>query len=410
MGPNNMVKRSDRRVVVSGVGVVSSIGIGKEKFWKNLIFGKTGVSKVESLNVEKYENKNGGEIKIFDPSDYFKKDEIKNIARASQFSIVATQLAVNDAKLDMGCLRNASIIMGTTMADIQSLEIIDRLLEEDREDYIWNANIIKYPSNELSSSVASYFKMNGAGYTISTACAAGNYSIAFAYDLLKEGKNTIVFAGGADPFSRITFTGFGRLFAMAPEKCQPFDKNRKGMIVGEGAGVLVLEELSHALARNADIYAEVLGYGLSCDATHMTSPNVEGIIKVMRKAINNSGLTNKDIDYICAHGTGTPANDKAECGAIKIVFEDCYKNIKVNSIKSMLGHTMGAASAIEAINCCLTIKNGIIAPTINFETTDIDCEIDCTPNKACKKPVKYALNNSLAFGGNNACLVLGKYE
>lgn len=210
------------------------------------------------------------------------------------------------------------------------------------------------------------------------------------------------------PFSRIAFMGFNRLLAIAPEKCQPFDKNRKGMMVGEGSAILVLEPLENALRRKADIYAEVLGYGLSCDAHHMTAPQASGIAMAIRNGLRDSGIRPEDVDYINAHGTGTPVNDRAECLAIKEVFGDYSKKVAVSSIKSMLGHTMGAASAIEAAACCLAIKNSIIPPTINYETPDPECDIDCVPNICRRQQVDIALNNASAFGGNNASVIFGK--
>jgi 3-oxoacyl-[acyl-carrier-protein] synthase II len=294
------------------------------------------------------------------------------------------------------------------MADIQSLEQINKYWSYKGEDDVWSINIIKYPSMELSDQAGYLFQTASLNYVIPTACAAGNYSIGYSFDLIRQNKADVMIVGGADPFSRITFTGFNRLYAMAAEKCQPFDKNRKGMMLGEGAGVLILEDLKSAQKRKASIYAEILGYGLSCDANHMTAPRVEGIIKVMERAIRNSNIRKQEVGYINVHGTGTPSNDKAECEAIKSVFGDIINNISASSIKSMLGHTMGAASAIEAITCCLVLKYSIIPPTINYETPDPDCEIDCVPNVAKKKSVTVALNNSFAFGGNNACLVLGR--
>jgi 3-oxoacyl-[acyl-carrier-protein] synthase II len=243
----------------------------------------------------------------------------------------------------------------------------------------------------------------------STACAAGNYAIGYGFDLIVLEKADLVIAGGSDAFSKVAFTGFNQFSAVAPEKCRPFDKNRKGMMVAEGAGILVLESLEHALKRKANIYAEVAGYGLSCDANHMTLPLVDGVSDCMRKAMRNAGITGKEIDYISAHGTGTIANDRSECAAIKGVFGDDSKKIPISSIKSMLGHTMGAASALEAVSCALSIKYGTIPPTINFETLDPECDIDCVPNEARKHSVNIALNNSYAFGGNNASLVLKKY-
>jgi 3-oxoacyl-[acyl-carrier-protein] synthase II len=219
----------------------------------------------------------------------------------------------------------------------------------------------------------------------------------------------MVVTGGSDPLSKVAFTGFNQFSAVAPEKCQPFDKNRKGMMVAEGAGLVVLEPLETALSRKVKIYAEVLGYGLSCDAFHMTTSSTEGIAACMKKAIQETGIAAEHVDYISAHGTGTLTNDRNESAAIKQVFGTRYSKIPVSSIKSMLGHTMGAASAIEAITCALAVKNDVIPPTINYETPDPECDIDCVPNHSRKHSVMIALNNSYAFGGNNACLVLKKF-
>lgn len=403
---------ADRRVVVTGIGMVTSIGIGKDPFWNNLIRGKSGISDVATFNTADYPVHKGGEVKNFESTKFISKDRLKGIGRASQFVIAATKMAMEDARLslDKESKQSTGCIMGTTMADIQSLEQIDKYWTREGESEVWPINVIKYPSIELSSQVGHFFEIEGPNYVIPTACSAGNYSIGYSFDLIRQCKAKIMFAGGADPFSRITFTGFNRLYAMAPVKCQPFDKNRKGMMVGEGAGVLLLESLENAAKRKAHIYAEVLGYALSCDAHHMTAPSVEGVVRVMRKAIENAGIDIDDVDYISAHGTGTSANDRVECQAVKEVFGEKYKKIPMSSIKSMLGHTMGAASAIEAIACCLAIKEGIIPPTINYETKDPECDIDCVSNEAKRGNVKIALNNSLAFGGNNACLVLSKFS
>ena len=399
-----------RRVVVTGIGIVSSIGIGKDKFWNNLIAGKSGISEVGSFDTSKYENHRGGEVKNFDPINFIREDKIKNIGRGSQFAIAAAKMALDDSKVDFKKINKdrIGVIVGTTMADAQRIEEMDKTWVELSEKDVDAKLIPQYPGSVLASNLGFELSTEGPAVSIPTACSAGNYSIGYSYDLIREGKVDYMLAGGADPFSRIEFTGFNRLFAVAPDKCQPFDKNRKGMMVGEGAGVVFLESLDTAVKRKANIYAEILGYALSCDAHHMTAPSADGIVRVIDKAIKNSGIGTDDVDYISAHGTGTPANDKAECSAVKKVFGDRYKEIPMSSIKSMLGHTMGAASAIEAIACCLAIKEGIIPPTINYETADPECDIDCVPNKARKKAIKTALNNSLAFGGNNACLVMGK--
>jgi 3-oxoacyl-[acyl-carrier-protein] synthase II len=296
------------------------------------------------------------------------------------------------------------------MGESQVLERLNDAWINKGVDAIDPDLICKYPANVLSINVTKELGLNGPSFVIPTACAAGNYAIGYAQDLIKKGVVDIMLAGGTDAFSRIAFIGFNRLLAIAPKICQPFDKNRKGMMVGEGAGMLVLETLEDALKRKADIYAEVLGYGLSCDAHHMTAPYGPGIAKAIEKTLKESGLSSSDIDYINAHGTGTPANDKEECLAIKEVFGQHYKKILVSSIKSMLGHTMGAASAIEAIACCLTVKNDIIPPTVNYQTPDPECDIDCVPNTSRKIRVNIALNNASAFGGNNACLAIKKFS
>lgn len=402
----------NKRVVVTGIGVVSSIGIGIDIFWDNLISGKSGISEVILFDTSKYESHRGGEVKDFEPTQFIPKDSLKDMGRASQFAIAAAKMALGDAKLsDLQNLKDKiAVIIGTTMGEAGMIEEVDKHWTALGEEDVWAITILKYPCNAIANNVSRFFQMQGVSIVLPTACSAGNYSIGYGYDLIRSGAANYAIVGGADPFSRIAFTGFNRLYAMSPDVCRPFDKNRKGMMIGEGAGVLVLEALETAEKRHADIYAEVLGYGLSCDAHHMTAPRGESIVKVMEKAIKNSKAKKEDVGYISAHGTGTPANDKAECDAIKKVFGDLAKQIPVSSIKSMLGHTMGAASAIEAIACCLAIKESVIPPTINYETPDPECDIDCVPNKACSKRLKIAVNNSMAFGGNNACLVIADYN
>jgi 3-oxoacyl-[acyl-carrier-protein] synthase II len=323
-------------------------------------------------------------------------------------AIAATKLAIEDAQWPEESLAQlrTGICLGTTMADIQALESANAAWVQNGERHIRGAWVRQYPSCTMSAHVARHFGLRGPNYMIPNACAAGNYAIGYAYDLLRLGKAEMMVAGGVDPFSRIAFMGFNRIFAVAPEKCQPFDKNRQGTLIGEGAGVLVLEPLERAQSRGATIYAEVLGYGLSCDAHHMTIPDVNGLTRVMQRALEDAGISPDDVDYISAHGTGTPANDRAECAAIHEVFGPRGAQIPVSSIKSMLGHTMGAASALEAIACALAVYTGKVAPTANFETPDPGCEIDCVPNVARAQNIGTVLNNSFAFGGNNACLVL----
>ena len=403
---------ANRRVVVTGIGVVSSIGIGRDEFWRNLLDGKSGINEVERFDTSKFPTHRAGEVKNFNPDDFLPKTVGKRVGRGSQLAIAASKLAIEDGDIDIKKVGPDAIgiIIGTTMGESPSIEIIDRYWLNKGESDVYSSNVRNFPVNNLSDNITHFFGFTTYNYVIPTACAAGNYSIGYAFDLIRQGKKELFLAGGADPLSRLAFTGFNRLFAMAPEKCQPFDKNRKGMILGEGGAMLLVESLDSAKKRNAEIYAEILGYGLSCDAYNMTIPSEKGVVKVMEKAIKNSGIKKEDVDYISAHGTGTGLNDKTETAAIKKVFGDRAKDIPVSSTKSMLGHTMGTASALEAISCCLAAREGMIPPTINYETPDPECDLDYVPNKARKKDVRIALNNSFAFGGNNACVAFGRYK
>ena len=398
-----------RRVVITGLGAVTSIGIGKGEFWSNLLKGKYGISQVSSFDTTNHFTHFGGEVKIFKAEDFIPKEWLKLHSRASHLAFVAAKLAINDANLSQGDISTVrvGVCIGTTMGSVHAIEEIDENLLKNKE--IDRDLMRQLPTHTTPAMIAREVKLDGPNFMFSTACSAGNYAIGYGYDLIRLNRAEITVVGASDPFARSAFTGFNQLSAVAPEKCQPFDKNRKGMMLAEGAGILTLETLDHALKRNANIYAEVSGYGLSCDARHMTQPSIEGISQCMIKAMREAGIEKKEIDYISAHGTGTQANDKTECAAIKELFGLLSKKIPISSIKSMLGHTMGAASALEAIACALAIQNDIIPPTINFETTDPECDIDCVPNQARRHVVNVALNNSYAFGGNNACLVLRKF-
>lgn len=400
-----------RRIVATGLGVISSLGVGKDEFWQSLVAGKSGISQIESFDTTDYSTHLGGEVKNFRPTDFINQKKIPRLGRASSLAIAAAKLALRDAKLNLKDLNKekVGVVLGTTMAEAQIFERLNEAWVKKGEEGLDKDLILKFPTNLLSSNLAIEFKLKGPNFVIPTACAAGNYAIGYAYDLLRMGRAEVMLAGGTDAFSKIAFCGFNRLLAIAPQKCQPFDKNRKGMIVGEGAGVVVLEPLENALERKIEIYAQILGYGLSCDAYHMTAPDASGIAWAMKKALRDSNIREEEVDYINVHGTGTPANDLAECQAIKEMFGEHAKKLCISSIKSMLGHTMGAASALEAIACCLVVKNDIIPPTINYETPDPACDLDCIPNVCRRKKVKVALNNSSAFGGNNACLVLEKF-
>ena len=399
------------RIVITGLGVVSSIGIGKAQFWKALIQGRSGISKITSFDTSEFPTHFGGEIKDFQPETFIHPRKIPRMGRTSLLAIAAAKMAVEDSRLALQQLNRERIgvCFGSTMGESQIIQLLDEAWVKQGEAGLKPGLIPQCPCNAVASNLAMEIGLKGPNYVITNACAAGNFSIGYAFDLLRADEADMMLAGGADAFSRIAFTGFNRMLAVAPQKCQPFDKNRKGIMVGEGAGMLILEPLENALSRKAEIYAEILGYGVSCDAHHMTAPESNGISVCLTNALRESRILPQDIDYINAHGTGTPANDREECLAIKKVFGEFYRKIPVSSIKSMLGHTMGAASAIETIACCLSVKEGIIPPTINYETPDPECDIDCVPNAARRQRTDIALNNSSAFGGNNACLVLKKF-
>lgn len=409
------MRRSDppnRRVVVTGLGVVSSLGIGWKPFWKNLLAGKSGISKITAFDTSQYDRHYGGEVKNFDPTRFISKKRAATIGRSSQMAIAASKLALDDAKLKLNpeIAEKTAVCIGMTMAEMQLLENFHDIQFSKKNARVYQYFSSIFPSNSVSSNVAIALGLKGYNRAFSTACAAGNYSIGNIYDMIRSGKVDYGLAGGSDSLSRVVYTGFDRLLTIAPEKCQPFDKNRKGMIPGEGAGMVLLESLETARKRQAPIYAEVLGYGLSCDAYDMSEPKVEGVIKALSKVLKNSKIQTEDVDYISAHGTGTVENDEAECKAINRVFGKKTKDIPVSAIKSMLGHAMGASSAFGAIVCCLAVKNGRVPPTINHEQDDPKCSIDCVPNVGREHRIKVALNNSQAFGGNNGCVLFQKFN
>ncbi|HZF12520.1 MAG TPA: beta-ketoacyl-[acyl-carrier-protein] synthase family protein [Thermoanaerobaculia bacterium] len=409
--------KGGRRIVVTGIGAVTPVGTGKTELWEALLAGRSGFSAVESFDTRGHTVHQGAEVRGFRPADHVRHLDPARLGRASQFAIAAAWLALADAGIDPADAvavdpERAGVAMGTTSGEPREIERLDDcLLAAKPEDVgAWFADL--YPCHVLASHVAAEVGFEGPNTVIPTACAAGNYAIAHALDLLSAGRAELMLAGGADAFSRITYTGFARLGAIAPETCQPFDRNRKGMIPGEGAGMVVLEPLDRARRRGARIYAEVAGYGLSCDAHHMTAahPEGSGAARAMERALAESGRNASEVSYISAHGTGTPTNDRLESLAVKRVFGEGARKVPISSIKSMLGHTMGAASAIEAAVCALAVYEDKIPPTMNLEEPDPECDLDCVPNVARELSVRVAMNNAYAFGGNNASLILEKHE
>ncbi len=397
-------------VVVTGLGMLTPIGTGREQFWSALVEGRSGIGPVKSFDTSNYSVHLGAEIEGFRPQDYVSELAPESIGRSSQLAIAAARLALSDASLDLNKidLERAGVCVGTTSGEPHFIERFDDHYVQGNLANVGQEFITRYPCHVVAGHVAGELGFGGETMMIATACAAGNYAIARACDLLSAGKAEAMLAGGADSFSRITYTGFARLGAIAPEVCQPFDRKRKGMVPGEGAAMLLLETKEQAIARGARIYCEIGGYGLSCDAHHMTAahPEGQGAVRAMRMALEQSGMTPEDVDYISAHGTGTPTNDRLETIAVKRTFGSQAYKIPISSVKSMLGHTMGAASAIEAAVCALTIERGEIPPTMNWHEQDPECDLDYVPNVARRHKVRVAMNNAYAFGGTNSSLVL----
>ncbi|OCC07760.1 beta-ketoacyl synthase [Streptomyces sp. PTY087I2] len=407
--PGNTPAR--HRVVLTGFGVVSSIGIGAVEFTESLKAGRSGAKPISIFDVEGFAHSNGCEVASFDPGQWITNTPLQSLGRASRFAVGAARMALQDAGLDPAALtdRRGLISVGTT--DGESYEL-DQLVEVELADgpEQMDPEVVRRVSPvRLSTAIAQELELtNVEAQTIATACSAGNYAIGYGFDAVSSGEVEFALCGGADAMCRKTFTGFYRLGTIAPECCQPFDVDRKGILTGEGAGVLVLETLESALTRGATIYAEVLGYGLNCDAYHQVAPNGDSVAACMSIALENAGVKPEEVDLISAHGTGTKANDITEARAIRGVFGSAPP--RTISLKSMLGHTMGAASALGAIASGLAITHGFVPPTINHTETDPECEIDCVPNHAVEADLRIVQNNGLAFGGNNAIVILGKYE
>jgi 3-oxoacyl-[acyl-carrier-protein] synthase II len=391
---------------------VTSVGVGVDDFWSAILAGRCGIGPVESFDTGRYAARLGGEVKNFDPRGLVERLPPNAISRASQLAIAAARLALRDASLDPAALDPAAtgVSIGTTSGEPSMIEIFNDKEMAGARETIGPEFVQQYPSHVIAAHVASEFAFSGPNLVIPTACAAGNYALAHASDNIRHGEAEVMLAGGSDAFSRITYTGFARLGAIAPERCQPFDKNRKGMVPGEGAAILVLERRDRALARGAKIYAELVGYGLTCDANHMTAPQGDGAARAMQIAMADAGVGPGDIHYISAHGTGTAVNDRVETAAVKQAFGEAAYRVPISSIKSMLGHTMGAASAIEAAACTLAVRDDRIPPTMHHETRDPECDLDYVPNAARSAVVELAMNNAYAFGGNNASVIFRKHR
>jgi 3-oxoacyl-[acyl-carrier-protein] synthase II len=398
------------RVFVTGVGVVSSIGLGREAFYRALESGRSGISPVASFDASALGRDAAGEVKDFDPRDHLTSGERRRMGRCSAMAVAAARMALRDAGLAEKQLAGGrtAVVLGTTMGEATILGELEHDWIVGGERAVRRSLIPKYGSTLLPIHVARAIGAEGMVLTLPAACAAGNYAIGFAADLIRGGRADVVVTGAAEVIQQLQFSGFVRLAAMAPEKCQPFDLNRQGLLLGEGAGLLVLESEAHAAQRCALRRAEIGGYGLSCDAYHITRPHPDaaGSIVAMQAAIERSGIDARSVDFINAHGTGTRHNDAAESKVVHEVFGD--RRVPVSSMKSMLGHCMGAASALEAIGCVFTLETGVYPPTIGYETPDPECDVQVVANVAQRGPAEVVINNSLAFGGYNAVAVFAR--
>ncbi|MEQ7054693.1 beta-ketoacyl-ACP synthase II [Paenibacillaceae sp. P-4] len=408
------------RVVVTGMGVVTALGSDIETFWNNLLEGKSGVSHIEAFDVTDYPTKIAASVKDFNPEDFMDKKETRRMDRFVQFAVAASKNALEDAKLDVREQTNpdrVGVIVGSGIGGLGTWEDQHTILMEKGVKRVSPFFIPMMIANMASGQVSITVGARGPNTAAVSACATGTHSIGDAYKIIQRGDADVMICGGAEATIRpIGMAGFCAMRAMStrndePERAsRPFDVDRDGFVMGEGAGVLVLESLEHALARGARIYGEVAGYGMSGDAHHMTEPDPTGAALCMTRALADGELAPEQIDYINAHGTSTPVGDRSETKAIKSALGDHAYKTAVSSTKSMTGHLLGAAGGVEAVICSLVLQHGMIPPTINLENQDPECDLDYVPNVARKADVQVAMSNSFGFGGHNATIVLKKYE
>ncbi len=410
-----------RRVVVTGLGAITPLGIGVEKSWQSLCQGKSGIGMVTRFDATGFRTRIAGEVKEFNPLDFMGRKLIRRADRFIQFALASTQMAVEDSKLIVNSSNadRVGVAVGTAIGGIESLDKNYQLLLQGARHQISPFFIPCFIANMASGQVAIQFGAEGPNMCSVTACASGTHAIGNAFRVIQGGEADVMIAGGAEAaISPIIFAGLDAIRVTStrneePEKAsRPFDKDRDGFVTSEGSGVVILEELEFALNRGARIYAEVLGYGFNSDAYHITAPDPEGkgAANCMRMALNDAGISIDEIDYINAHGTSTPLNDLSETRAIKSVFQGRSNRIPVSANKSMIGHLWGAAGVVEAIFCILTIKQGIIPPTINYETPDPECDLDYVPNVAREAKVRVALSNSFGFGSTNGALIFSQFS
>ncbi len=413
----------DRRIVITGMGVISPVGCTLKDFWDNLVHGRSGIDTIKQVpDIERFSSQVGGEIKNFNPEDYIPTKELRRMDPFTHYGLAAALLAVNDAGLELEKedRNRIGVLVGSGVGGLQILEKQHHVLADRGPSRLNPFLIPQMIPNILAGHIAIKYGLKGPNFGMNSACATGSHSIGESMRIIQTNDADIMLAGGAEAaITPLGLGGFCVLRALSTRNSdpkgasRPFDKERDGFVIGEGGAVLVLEEMDHALRRGSHIYAELTGYGRNSDANHMTAPDATGEspARSIRLALNDAHLSTWDVDYINAHGTSTPMNDKMETMAIKIALgEKQAKKIAVSSIKSMTGHSLGAAGAIEAVASVLAIKEGVAPPTINYEHPDPDCDLDYVPNTAREMNIKTVLSNSFGFGGHNVSLCFRKFE
>jgi 3-oxoacyl-[acyl-carrier-protein] synthase II len=412
---------SGRRVVVTGIGLVSPLGTGTDKTWQALLRGESGIATLTRFDVSRYSTRIGAELKDFDPLVFIDRKEVRKMDPFIRYGMAAAALAVADSGIDIEDLQSdrAGTYVGSGIGGLGSIEENLKVLWDKGPDRVSPFFLIQTIINEASGQISIRYGAKGPNCANATACSTGSHALGDSFRIIARGEADIMIAGGAEaPLTPLSLAGFTAIKALSgrnddPAKAsRPFDAKRDGFVMGEGAGVLILEELGRALRRGARIYAELIGYGMTSDAYHVAAPapDGDGAIRVMRRAIEDAGLRPEDVQYINAHGTSTELNDKTETMAIKTVFGDHARRLAVNSTKSMTGHLLGAAGGLEAGVTALAIFHQISPPTANYEVPDPDCDLDYVPNAARRIEIVHALTNSFGFGGTNAALVLKRFE
>lgn len=411
-----------RRVVVTGVGLVTPLGVGSEDTWQTLLQGRSGIGPITRFDAGQFASRVAGEVKNFDPTAFIERREARKMDRFIHYALAAAEIAVRDAGFsgwDRCEGERVGVVIGSGIGGFGTIESEHQVLMQKGPRRISPFFIPSAIINLAAGQVSIRFGARGPNSAPCTACSSGSHAVGDSFKIIQRGDADVMIAGGSEAaITPMSVAGFDALKALSTRNdepvraSRPFDRERDGFVLGEGAGILILEELGHALRRDARIYAEIVGYAMSGDAYHITAPppDADGAVRVMKKTLEDAGVPPDCVDYINAHGTSTPPNDRTETAAIKAVFGEHAYKLAISSTKSMIGHLLGAAGAVEIGVTVLSVRDQILHPTINQEFADPDCDLDYVPNQARRASVRYALSNSFGFGGTNACVLIKRYE